>query len=106
MAIISGKKIQGRPIIDMYKYFVCRKVDDLRVVTVLLEIMMTISSNTAVCEPGFSCMNREKYVLQTRLGGDTLDYIMCINIDGESLDNLELRNLFLIGLNLLLLWGT
>ena len=37
---------------------VCRKGDDIRVATVLLEIMMTIS--TAVCERGFSCINREK----------------------------------------------
>ena len=58
-------------------------------VTVLLEIMMKISSNTALCERSFSCMNREKSVLQARLGKDTLGHIMRINIDGPSLDNFE-----------------
>ena len=39
---------------------------------------MTISSNTAACERDFSCMNREKSVLQTRLVEDTLDHVMRI----------------------------
>ena len=34
-------------------------------------------------------MDREKSVLQTRLGEDTLDHIMNINIDDPSLDNLD-----------------
>ena len=50
---------------------------------------MTISSNTAVCERGFSCMNREKSVMRTRLGENTFDHIMCINIDDSSLDNID-----------------
>ena len=73
----------------MYKEFVCHKVDDIRGVTVFLEIMMAISSNTAACNCGFSCINREKYVLPTRLGEDILDHIMLINIDGSSLDNID-----------------
>ena len=50
---------------------------------------MTISSNTALCERGFSYINREKSVLQTRLGEGTLGHIMRINIDGPSLDNFD-----------------
>ena len=38
---------------------------------------------------GFSCMNREKSVVCTGLGEDTLDHIMHINIDGPSLDNFD-----------------
>ena len=34
-------------------------------------------------------MNREKSVLQARLGEDTLDYIMHINIDGSSLNSFD-----------------
>ena len=34
-------------------------------------------------------MSIEKSVLQTRLGEDTLDYIIRINIDGPSLDNFD-----------------
>ena len=50
---------------------------------------MTISSNIVICERGFSCMNRGKSVLQTRLDEDTLDHIMYITIDGPSLDNFD-----------------
>lgn len=89
MPIISGKNSRQRPIIDAYKEFVCHKVDNIRVVTVLLQIMLTISSNTAVCECGFSCMNRENTVLQTKLSEDILDLIMVINIYGPSLDNFD-----------------
>ena len=67
----------------------------IRMVTVLLEIMMTI---TAVCERGFSCMNRENSLQRKRLGKDTpLDHIMRINIDGPSLVNFDTEKL--IGLN-------
>ena len=65
------------------------KGDDIRWVTVLLEIMKAISSNTAVCHHGFSCMNRENSVQQTRLEEYTLGHIMCINIDGPSLENFD-----------------
>ena len=65
----------------MYKEFIKR--DDIIVVTVLLGIMMTISSNAAICERGFSCMKRKMSVLQKRLG----DYIMRIN--DPSLENFE-----------------
>ena len=53
----------------------CKKIRGLKV---LLEITMTISSNTPACERDFSCMNRGKSVLQTRLVEDTLDHIMRI----------------------------
>lgn len=63
-----------------------------RVVAVLLEIMMKICGNTAVCEHGFSCMNSEKSVLPTRLRENTLDHIMHINIDVPFLDNFDTSN--------------
>ena len=52
---------------------------------VLLEIMMTISSSTAACERGFSCMNNQKTTLRTTLAHSTLDDIMRICIDGPTL---------------------
>ena len=42
---------------------------------------MTISSNTAICERGFSWLNRKMSVLHVKLE-DTMDHIMRINIDG------------------------
>ena len=50
---------------------------------------MTISSNTAVYERSFSCVKIEESVLRTRLGVDTLDRNMCININGSFLDNFD-----------------
>ena len=47
----------------------------------------------------FFCMNREKSVLRTRLGKDTLDHIMYINIDGPSSDNFDTEKCF--GLDLI-----
>ena len=61
----------------------------MRGVTVLFEIMTTTSSNTAVYKRGFSSMNREESVLQTRLGDYSLDHLMWVNIDGPSLDNFD-----------------
>ena len=49
--------------------------------------MITISSNTTVCELSFFYMNIEKSTVQRRLGEDNLDHIIPINIDGPSLDN-------------------
>ena len=89
LVIISGKSSRQRPIIDVHKEIACRKGDDISVFIVLLEITMTVSSNNAVCERGFSCMNTEQSVLRTRLGEDTLDHIMRINIDDASLDNFD-----------------
>ena len=42
-----------------------------------------------VCECGFSCLNREKPVLRTRLREHILGHIMHINIDDPSLDNCD-----------------
>ena len=83
------KKIKSRqtPIIGVCKEFVCCKCGDIGGGTVLLLIMTAISSNTTNCEHGFSCINREESVLRTRLGADTLDHTMSINIDGSFLDN-------------------
>ena len=90
MKIISEKKSRQRPIIGVYQEFVCCKGDNIRQAGVLLEIMITISSNTAVFERGFFFfINREKSVLQIRLGEDNLDHIMCINIYSPSFDNFD-----------------
>ena len=54
-ALFEEKKLKSRcrPIIAVYKEFVCSKGDNIRGDTVLLRIMMTVSSNAVVCEPIF-----------------------------------------------------
>ena len=41
-------------------------------------------------------MNREKLLLQAKLGENTKDHVMHINIDGPSLDNFETENLIIL----------
>ena len=70
--------------------FVCRKVDDIRVVTVWLEIM-TIVAILPFVSVVFLAWTERKVVLQTRLGEYTLDRI---NINGPSWDNFDTEKVF------------
>ena len=72
-------------LIDVYADLLNENDSDLKGMLVLLEIMMTISSSTAACERGFSCMNNQKTTLRTTLAHSTLDDIMRICIDGPTL---------------------
>lgn len=76
-------------LIDVYADMLNENDDELRGMLVLLEIMMTISSSTAACERGFSCMNNQKTTLRTTLSHSTLDDIMRISIDGPPLEELK-----------------
>ena len=51
----------------------------------LIEIMMTISMSTAVVERGFSHMNIVKSSTRTLLGNDTLNNLLEIKLNGESI---------------------
>ena len=51
----------------------------------LIEIMMTISMSTAVVERGFSHMNIVKSSTRTLLGDDTLNNLLEIKLNGESI---------------------
>ena len=69
---------------------VCRKGDDIRVVTVLFEIM-TIAAILPFWAWLFLHEPRGKFILQARLGEGTLDRI---DIDGPSLGNSDTEFLF------------
>ena len=71
-------------VIDVCADLLNENDSDLKGMLVLLKIM-TISSSTAACEPGFSCMNNQKTTLITTLAHSTLDDIMQIYIDGPTL---------------------
>ena len=81
------KKSRQAPITGVCKEFLCCKYDYIGGGTVLVLIMMTISSNTTICEQGFSCMNREESAQRPGLGVHTLYHTLCLNIDGSFLDN-------------------
>ena len=87
--------------------FVCCKGDDINVVTILLEIMVTISSNAAVFECSFSCMNREESLYCEQDCVKTpWTILFALILMTHCLIILKLKDLFLIGVNLLLLRDT
>ena len=69
-------------VITVYIDMMREKDEDISAMLVLLEIMMTLSSSTAACERGFSCMNLQKTNIRTSLLNQTLDDILRISIDG------------------------
>ena len=74
-------------IVSVYSDLLKGNDADIKEMLLLTSIMMTISTSTAACERGFSCMNREKTTLRTQLSHSSLDDIMRINIDGEDLES-------------------
>ena len=52
----------------------------------LVNSMVTISPSTAVCERGFSAMNKIKIESRTSLSQETLKNLMRISIDGPNLN--------------------
>ena len=68
-------KFWNHKLIDVYSDLLREKNDNPSGM-VLLEIMITVSASTAACEPGFSCMNRQKTNIQTSLSQSLLDEFM------------------------------
>ena len=75
-------KFRNEKSISVYTDIMQENDDEVRGMLILLQIMMAVSSSTAACERGFSCMNRQKTNLRTCLSHQSLDDIMRIGIDG------------------------
>lgn len=56
---------------------------DMSNVAVLVELLLTLSPSTAICERGFSCMNRVKTVYRTCLKAETLNDLMLLSTNGD-----------------------
>ena len=56
-------------------------------ILVLVEIMISVS--TASCERGFSQMNDKKTSLRTRMRPDTLDDVLHINVERQSVEEFD-----------------
>ena len=63
--------------------------DEMENILVLVEIMMSISVSIASCERGFSQMNNEKTSLRTRMCPDTLDDVLRINVERQSVEEFD-----------------
>ena len=74
---------------EVFKNLLLGSPQRLKCILPLLEIMLTISMSTAIVERGFSHMNIIKGVTRTRLGSETLNDLMEIQINGPSLSDYE-----------------
>ena len=91
LVFVSATKFRADKIIDVYVDMLKENDAVITGMLLLLQIMMTVSSSTAACEHGFSCMNRQMSKLRTHLSHKSLDDIMRINIDGDSMKNFKPR---------------
>ena len=80
---------EGKKDIEIYQEILKENLDDVKGMAVLLTIMLTISSSTAACERGFSCMNSQKTDLRTRLAEESLNDIMFLSVNGPSVDDFD-----------------
>ena len=55
----------------------------------LIKLFLLLPMNTAVCERGFSAMNRINSEGRCKLGSTMLNALMCITIDGPSLESFD-----------------
>jgi hypothetical protein len=55
----------------------------------LISLVSLLPMSTAACERGFSMMNRIKSDGRSRMGSTTLNSLMCISIDGPSLESFD-----------------
>ena len=55
----------------------------------LISLVSLLPVNTAVCERGFSMMNRIKSEGRSRMGSTMLNSLMCISIDRPSLESFD-----------------
>ena len=69
---------------QVFKNLLLCPPDNLKSILPIIEIMMCISMSTAVVERGFSHMNNVKGPERTRMGRDTLNDLMEIQINGPS----------------------
>lgn len=72
--------------IEIYTSVLRNCTEDIKNISLLIEIMFCMSPSTAVCERGFSTMNRIKTSTRNSLGSETLNDLMRIAIDGPSID--------------------
>ena len=74
---------------EVFKNLLLAPPQSLKCILPLLEIMLTISMSTAIVERGFSHMNIIIGVTRTRLGSETLNDLMEIQINGPSSSEYE-----------------
>lgn len=64
---------RGRKLDCLYTDLFTENPEHLSHILLLVKVMLTVSTSTAICERGFSCMNRVKTSYHTSLQSETLN---------------------------------
>ncbi|KAI2652236.1 Zinc finger protein 862 [Labeo rohita] len=78
---------RGSKLDCLYRDLLSEKPEHLSLILLLVKLMLTLSPSTAICERGFSCMNRVKTTHRTSLQPETLNDCMQLSINGESVES-------------------
>ena len=75
--------------VSIYTNMMSDRDDDSRAILVLLETIMTFSSNTAVCERWFLCISLQVASIHTSLSSQLLESFVRIVIDGAPVQKVK-----------------
>ncbi len=78
---------RGSKVDCLYRDLLSENPEHLSHILLLVKLMLTLSPSTAICERGFSCMNRVKTTHRTSLQPETLNDCMQLSINGESVES-------------------
>uniref|UniRef100_A0A3P8R1F9 C17orf113 probable zinc finger domain-containing protein n=1 Tax=Astatotilapia calliptera TaxID=8154 RepID=A0A3P8R1F9_ASTCA len=78
---------RGRKVDCLYRDLLSENPEHLSHILLLVKLMLTLSPSTAICERGFSCMNRVKTTHRTSLHPETLNDCMQLSINGETVES-------------------
>ncbi|KAI2645894.1 Zinc finger protein 862 [Labeo rohita] len=78
---------RGSKLDCLYRDLLSENPEHLSHILLLVKLMLTLSPSTAICERGFSCMNRVKTTHRTSLQPETLNDCMQLSINGESVES-------------------
>ncbi|XP_039459533.1 zinc finger protein 862-like [Oreochromis aureus] len=78
---------RGRKVDCLYRALLSENPEHLSHILLLVKLMLTLSPSTAICERGFSCMNRVKTTHRTSLHPETLNDCMQLSINGETVES-------------------
>lgn len=78
---------RGNKLDCLYRDLLSENPEHLSHILLLVKLVLTLSPSTAICERGFSCMNRVKTAYRTSLQPDTLNDCMQLSINGDSVES-------------------
>ena len=71
----------------LWQLLITKHKDEIPNLAKLANICLLLPVSTACCERGFSTLSRTKTKLRNRLKTETLDMLMCIDLEGPPIEN-------------------